>query len=102
MKKISYILFLICLLSSIFHVAKVNAEEGSVYDKLLDGDEVKNNHKNFYHRNYHNLFGFDLILDDELKVYLLDFVKNNILSWPFAYFFVDVPRPSLLFQVIQF
>lgn len=32
MKKISYILFLICLLSSIFHVAKVNAEEGSAYD----------------------------------------------------------------------
>ena len=42
----------------------------SVYDKLLDGDEVKNNHKNFYHSNYYNLFGFDLILDDELKIYL--------------------------------
>ena len=42
----------------------------SIYTRLLKGSEIPYGHKNFYHRNYHNLFGFDYILDDELNVYL--------------------------------
>ena len=52
----------------------------SVYEKLHKGDEVKYNHKNFYHRNYHNLFGFDFILDDKFKVYLLEVNDGPSLS----------------------
>ena len=52
----------------------------SIYDRLLKGDEVNYEHKNFYHRNYHNLFGFDLILDDDFKVYLLEVNDGPSLS----------------------
>ena len=52
----------------------------SIYDILYKGGEVKFGHKNFYHRNYHNLFGFDLILDDKFKVYLLEVNDGPSLS----------------------
>ena len=52
----------------------------SINDKLTTGSETKYNHKNFYHRNYHNLFGFDLILDDKFNVYLLEVNDGPSLS----------------------
>ena len=52
----------------------------SIYERLTKGDEVYYEHKNFYHRNYHNLFGFDLILDDDFKVYLLEVNDGPSLS----------------------
>ena len=52
----------------------------SINDKLNKGEEVKYTHKNFYHRNYHNLFGFDFILDDDFNVYLLEVNDGPSLS----------------------
>ena len=52
----------------------------SINDGLNKGDEVKYKHKNFYHRNYHNLFGFDFIIDDDFKVYLLEVNDGPSLS----------------------
>ena len=52
----------------------------SIYTRLLKGSEIPYGHKNFYHRNYHNLFGFDYILDDELNVYLLEVNDGPSLS----------------------